>query len=81
MFSDSLTNQALTNSPTLHSECAAVGQRQCAPQHEVSNSLRRAAAVEQADAERELDEGVDYFSAQGALDRWRLLNKAEGRIE
>lgn len=35
---------------------------------------------QQADEQRILDETIDYFSAQGALDRWRILN-AEGRIE
>jgi hypothetical protein len=35
---------------------------------------------QQPDEQRALDEGIDYFSAQGALDRWRALN-AEGRVE
>ena len=57
-----------TDYPTMHPTCAAVGQSQCAPQHDVSAFRRETPTAEQV----ALDEGVDYFSAQGAIDRWKV---------
>lgn len=52
-----------TNSPTLNYPSPTVCQGKCAPQHEVSVVRQEQIA---------LDEGVDYFSAQGALHYWSL---------
>ena len=60
------------NSLSRHSATPTVGQSQCAPQHEVSVVRHDLTDDEQ----RQLDEGVDYFSAQGAIDRWKLKGNA-----
>lgn len=58
------TTEASPNSPTLDPTGPAVGDCSCAAQQKESVAAEQAA----------LDEGVDYFSAQGAIDRWKVLN-------
>lgn len=52
------------NSDSLMVAQALPAESQPAPTTPVSQPLRR--------AETELDEGCDYFSAQGAIDRWKV---------
>jgi hypothetical protein len=56
-----------TNSPTLHSAAPSVGDSSCAAQQAATVAAEQAA----------LDDGVDYFSAQGAIDAYNLARKAE----